>query len=75
MKYLLILLLLAVVIWRWRQASIVRHTQRTHTPTQAKTTKMVACQHCGVHLPVSEALCGREGHFYCSVQHRQLREH
>ncbi|MEZ5704393.1 MAG: hypothetical protein R3E56_03050 [Burkholderiaceae bacterium] len=34
---------------------------------------MVACQHCGTHLPESEAVLGRRGS-YCCVEHRQQHE-
>lgn len=73
MKYLLVLLLLAVVVWRWRQAGAVRTTQRV-PPRAPTTTTMVACKHCAVHLPASDAVPGRNGSFYCSPQHRQLQE-
>ena len=31
----------------------------------------VACKHCGVNLPTSEAL-QEDGHFYCSEEHRRI---
>ncbi|MFO7592874.1 MAG: PP0621 family protein [Pseudomonadota bacterium] len=31
--------------------------------------KMVKCAHCGIHIPAEEAL-ERDGHFYCSPEHR-----
>jgi uncharacterized protein len=34
---------------------------------------MVACLHCGTHLPESEAVKGRHG-AYCCDEHRQLSE-
>ncbi|MDR2240250.1 MAG: hypothetical protein LBE33_07405 [Zoogloeaceae bacterium] len=33
--------------------------------------RMVACAHCGVHLPESEAIEGEDGQF-CSEEHRRL---
>ena len=30
---------------------------------------MVKCAHCGIHIPSEEAL-ERDGHFYCSPEHR-----
>jgi uncharacterized protein len=73
-KYLLVLLLLAVVVWRWRQASAVRTAQSTRPKTPNTATTMVACKHCAVHVPASDAVPGRNGSFYCSPQHRQLQE-
>ena len=34
---------------------------------------MVRCHHCGVHLPGSDAVNGRDG-AYCSVAHRRESE-
>jgi uncharacterized protein len=36
----------------------------------AKPLAMVACAHCGTHLPSSEALQAG-GVFYCSAEHRE----
>lgn len=32
---------------------------------------MVACAHCGVHLPAAESLAG-DGRYYCCEEHRRL---
>lgn len=32
---------------------------------------MVACRHCGLHLPASDALAGPDGP-YCSAEHLRL---
>jgi uncharacterized protein len=34
---------------------------------------MVACAHCGLHLPATDAVQGKQG-IYCSNAHRQARE-
>ncbi len=34
--------------------------------------KMVGCAHCGIHLPLSEALAGADQRHYCCEQHRSL---
>ena len=36
----------------------------------AEPAKMVACQHCGVHLPRPEASYDAEGRPFCSEAHR-----
>lgn len=33
---------------------------------------MVACAHCGLHLPQSDALEGESGRHYCCAEHRRL---
>ncbi len=80
MKYLVLLAVLAVVlgVWRSRQAksesgsgseSPVRPAPPSPTPSLPQ--EMVACAHCGLHLPRSEALA-EAGHFYCSREHQGL---
>ena len=80
MKYLVLLAVLAVVlgVWRSRQAksesgsgseSPVRPAPPSPTPSLPQ--EMVACAHCSLHLPRSEALA-EVGHFYCSREHQGL---
>ena len=38
---------------------------------QVVIEQMVACVHCGLHVPESEGLHGAGG-FYCSEEHRRL---
>jgi len=33
---------------------------------------MVACAHCGIHFPASEALADASGAVFCSAEHRRL---
>lgn len=76
MKYLLVLAVLMVAFWIWRNN---RLGSRDETPPPArppalrKPTVMVACLACGTHLPQSEAVMGRHG-AYCSPEHRALGE-
>jgi len=67
MKYLLVLIVVAVgaAWWRSQQAPSVRSKP---APRRATPENMVACAHCRVHLPRSEALV-QEGKFYCSTAH------
>jgi uncharacterized protein len=71
---LLVFLLVLVVAWRWRAWRETRQRDRNAaaraTPT---TTEMVLCRHCGVHIPVNEAVVGLKGN-YCSTAHRLARE-
>ena len=68
MKYLLLLLVVGYVLWRWLQGQAVRRS--APPPDPAQTIEMVACAYCGVHLPVSQALTVRSVHF-CSVAHQK----
>jgi uncharacterized protein len=67
MKYLLLFALLAVVWWLWskRQAA---GSDADRQQDQAPE-KMVACEHCGVHMPESEAVVAGN-RIYCSEAHR-----
>ena len=71
MRYLLLLLLVGYVLWRWREAQARRRA--APPPKQAEQTQtieMVVCAHCGVHLPVSQALTVRSIYF-CSAAHQK----
>ena len=74
MKYLLILLLILVVAWRWRTARTTEH--RVHAQKAAASqgpVAMVRCAHCGTHVPEQDAVAGRTA-LYCSPAHRALQE-
>ena len=71
MKYLVLLGVIFAVIW-WLKLS--REPSSTNTTSNPKPTQaMVACLHCGVHLPQNDAVHTAHG-FYCSDQHRALKE-
>lgn len=76
MKYALVIGLVLVFFWLWsssRKASLDDSKQNS-TPQKpgapTKTTEIVACEVCHVHLPRIEALTGSRG-LYCSAEHRQ----
>lgn len=77
MKYLLVLLVLTVAVWLWRHNRRHQHAgptgQHNRRSGPAAPTLMVACLHCGTHLPEHEAIEGAGGH-YCSQSHRQRHE-
>jgi uncharacterized protein len=33
--------------------------------------KMVSCIHCGIHVPLSEAVQSNGGSFFCSIEHQR----
>lgn len=85
MKYLVLLLVVVAVLWLMRSgrgAGTGAKNGSGAAPSQASSTRgvepvvqqVVACSHCGVHLPRSEALTGPGGRLYCSESHRQLQE-
>ncbi len=65
---LFVLLLAAAVIWFVIRGMIRRGGGARRSPPPER---MVACGHCGVNVPQSEALESR-GRFYCSEEHRRL---
>lgn len=79
MKYLLVLVvvLVAVHIWRKNRREALEERQRQQPPSAPRTVPapqaMVACRHCGTHLPRAEAVEGVLG-LYCSAEHRQINE-
>jgi uncharacterized protein len=71
MKFLILFLVIAVVLWLAR-------SKRTSLPPSGRPAPpppdtMVACAQCGLHLPRSDALPGRGGMF-CGEAHRALYE-
>ncbi|MFN3496348.1 MAG: PP0621 family protein [Hydrogenophaga sp.] len=78
MKYLLVLAVVMVAFWVWRNNRLTDDSDASREPIRKKRAPgrpavMVACLHCGTHLPESESVPGRQG-AYCSIEHRQLRE-
>ena len=72
-KYLLIVAIAAVVYALVRsQRKPPAAPRRKPTAAQAPQA-MVACAHCGVHLPGQDAVRGSQGS-YCTVAHRREAE-
>lgn len=72
MKYLVLLVVLAVAIgiWRSRRAPDEEEPKSPPSP-HALPQDMLACAHCGVHIPQADALMlGKQA--YCCAEHRQL---
>lgn len=78
MKYLLVLALVALVFFLWQAKRRADLGERPESPTRRKqarlkTTDMVECAVCRVHLPRNEALEAKHLS-YCSEAHRQQAE-
>lgn len=69
MKYLFLLLVVLVVIWAIKRGRTVNPSQPDRTAEAPQPSEMVACAHCGIHLPHEEAVTGQKG-LYCSTEHR-----
>lgn len=73
MKYLvlLIVLVVAVGVWRSKRAPGATAQKPSPTPPLALPQDMPACAHCGIHIPQAEALMLGK-HAYCCAEHRRL---
>ncbi|HYH42174.1 MAG TPA: PP0621 family protein [Burkholderiales bacterium] len=72
MKFLLLLIVIAVVYWLF--TSYKRKARREAEPkAPAGAEDMVRCAQCGLHLPRSESLPAGT-RFYCSAEHRRQSE-
>ena len=70
MKLLVLLLVILLAVWLWQRG---RRVSAPGRQAERKALPMVRCHHCGVHLPGSDAVSGRDG-AYCSVAHRRESE-
>ncbi|WP_413893051.1 PP0621 family protein [Candidatus Skiveiella danica] len=78
MKALIILLAILAGVWLWRSGRQKSLGGRANPPPEPpasgrEAASMVACAVCGVHVPPSEAVAGRQGS-YCSAAHRRQAE-
>jgi uncharacterized protein len=73
MKALLVLLAVAAAVWLWWRRRRVSAAGSRH-PSADAPQAMLRCVRCGVHLPASSAVIGREGRAYCCSAHRQQAE-
>lgn len=78
MKYLLVLAVVLIAFYLWRNNRVTDRSQsaapKTPAPGRSNTPAiMVACRECGTHLPDTEAVRGRQG-AYCSIEHQRQHE-
>ena len=78
MKFLLwAAIALAIVVWLMHGKKSLKQPESSgHRPApQARPgdgEQIVACAHCGVHVPISESIAGPNGAAFCSEEHRRL---
>lgn len=71
MKYLLVLAIVLVALWYWRNSRRGEARKNKSGPkSTAQPQDMVQCPVCLVHLPRSDALPGPDGRLYCCAEHR-----
>ena len=74
MKYLLVLLVVLVVAWmllrRRDPPAVAPKPGAPGKPASGKPQPMLACAHCGIHLPQPEAQMDAAGRPFCSEAHR-----
>jgi uncharacterized protein len=73
MKFVLIVIVVAVLISMLRGSLSRRRRDDAPRPPPGAPQAMLSCAQCGVHLPRDEALPGRGGVF-CSAAHRAAFE-
>jgi uncharacterized protein len=75
MKALLVLLAVAAGVWLWRRGQRVSASAAAAPPKPAGHPQpMLRGARCGVHLPASNAVMGRDDRAYCCPAHRQQAE-
>jgi uncharacterized protein len=72
MKYLLVLAVVLIAVWLWRNNRRSENEERKPAapPAVPAPQDMVRCPVCAVHLPRADALPGPDGRLYCSQEHR-----
>ena len=68
MKILLALLAIVLIYWILRTLSAGKRREKGKS---APAPKMIACDHCGLHVPENEAI-RKEAHVYCCAEHEKL---
>jgi uncharacterized protein len=68
MKYLIVVLVVALVLWLLLRSKADKPAGRPPAG-KALPEAMVQCSHCGIHLPRAEALLDERGAF-CTEAHR-----
>jgi uncharacterized protein len=73
MKYLLLAAFAAFVWWIWSKRSRGPRPGGGANPAHKDPERIVACAHCGVHIPESESVRDDGGVPFCCAVHRDAR--
>jgi uncharacterized protein len=65
-KYVLVLLVVVVFVWLMLRGR-GRHKASRGTAPNVRPQAIVECDHCGVHLPRSDAVLDRSGSYCCDA--------
>ena len=77
-RFIVIIVVVVAIIWLLRRAIAGPGAAKPPADVGEQKGELVACAHCGVNLPKSEAyaasgvLPGDGGRFYCSEEHLRL---
>ncbi len=65
------LIVIGLIIWLLYRMflRVLQKPASRQQPPKSIARDMVKCAHCGIHIPVDEALC-RDEVCYCSAEHR-----
>jgi len=74
MKYLVVLAVILLVAWYWRNNRRHDEPPRHRPPREpaGQPQEMVQCPICSLRLPRADALPGPHGQLYCCAEHRLL---
>ena len=67
LRVVIVVLVVAIILWLLTARSRARSGKGAHKPRQPES--FARCAHCGVHLPLNDALVDR-GITFCSEAHR-----
>jgi uncharacterized protein len=73
MKYLLLIAFVAFVWWIWSKRSRGPRAANPPSARERDAERIVACAHCGVHIPESDSVADDRGARFCCAAHRDAR--
>lgn len=76
MKFIVLVAVILIAAWWWRTGRKLPPENGGRTSRSwsgRRPQEIVRCAHCGVHVPLSDAVATRTAH-YCSIEHRRIAE-
>lgn len=70
MKFLLLIAVIGLALFLFKSKARGRVDAARKPRADKGPQTMLACAHCGVHLPQADAVQGADGRVYCSDAHR-----